>query len=131
MSMTDPIADLFTRMRNACMAKHRSVDVPASRLKEQVLKLLEREGFIDGFQAIEGAAHPTVSIKLRYFRHEPVIQRVIRVSKPGLRRYIKAKDIQPVRGGLGIAIVSTSQGLMTDREARKKSLGGEVIARVW
>lgn len=131
MSMTDPIADLFTRMRNACLAKHRSVDVPASRRKERILALLEREGFISGFQAVEGADKPTVRVILRYYRHESVIQRIQRVSTPGLRRYVKAKDIQSVRGGLGIAIISTSHGLMTDREARKKSLGGEIVARLW
>ncbi len=131
MSMTDPIADLFTRMRNACLAKHRTVDVPASRMKERILSLLEHEGFISGFQAVEGAAKPAVRIMLRYYRHESVIQHVQRVSTPGLRRYVKAKDIKPVRGGLGIAIISTSRGLMTDREARKKSLGGEVVARLW
>ena len=131
MSMTDPIADLFTRMRNACMAKHRTVDVPASRVKERVLALLEREGYITGFQPVEGAAHPTTRVVLRYFRHEPVIRHFERASTPGLRRYVKSRDIKPVRGGLGISIISTSQGLMTDREAKKQSLGGEVVARVW
>ena len=131
MSMTDPIADLFTRIRNACLAKHRTVDVPASRVKERILALLEREGFISGSQAVEGAAKPTTRIVLRYYRHEPVIRNIQRISTPGLRRYVKAKDIRPVRGGLGIAIISTSHGLMTDREAKKKSFGGEVVARLW
>jgi small subunit ribosomal protein S8 len=131
MSMTDPIADLFTRMRNACLAKHRTVDVPASRVKERVLTLLEREGYITGFQPVEGADHPMTRVILRYFRHEPVIRHIERVSTPGLRRYVKSRDIKPVRGGLGISVISTSQGLMTDREAKKRSLGGEVVARLW
>ncbi len=131
MAMTDPIADMFTRIRNACMAKHRTVDIPASRVKETILNVLAREGYIEGWQAVEGAAHPTVRVQLRYHRHEPVIEALRRVSTPGLRRYVQACSIRKVRGGLGVAIISTSQGIMTDREAKKRSLGGELIAEVW
>lgn len=131
MAMSDPIADMFTRIRNACLAKHRTVDIPASRVKETILSVLAKEGYIDGWQPVEGAEHPTVRVQLRYHRHKPVIEAVRRVSTPGLRRYVQARAIKKVRGGLGIAIISTSQGIMTDREAKKRSLGGEVIAEVW
>ncbi|MCX7847854.1 MAG: 30S ribosomal protein S8 [bacterium] len=131
MAMTDPIGDMLTRIRNACMAKHRTVDIPASRVKQTILDVLMREGYIEGWQPVEGAAHPTIRVQLRYYRHKPVIEEIRRVSTPGLRRYARVKDLKKVRGGLGVAIVSTSQGIMTDHEARKRGLGGEVIAEVW
>jgi len=131
MAMTDPIADMFTRIRNACLAKHRTVDIPASRMKATILEVLAKQGYIEGWQAVEGAAHPTVRVHLRYYRHKPVIEGLRRVSTPGLRRYVQSGAIKKVRGGLGVAIISTSQGIMTDREAKKRSLGGEVIAEVW
>jgi len=131
MSMSDPIADLLTRIRNACMAKQRTVDVPASRTKDRILAVLEREGYISGHQAVEGAEHPTTRVFLRYHRHQPVIQHIQRVSRPGLRRYIKAAAIGRVCGGMGVAIISTSKGVMADRDARRQGLGGEVMAIVW
>jgi small subunit ribosomal protein S8 len=131
MSMNDPIADLLTRMRNACLARHRTVDVPTSKMKDRILAVFQREGYISGYQAVEGAEHPTTRVYLRYHLHEPVIQHVQRMSTPGLRRYVKASAIGRIRGGMGIAIISTSQGVMTDREARRQSLGGEMLAVVW
>jgi small subunit ribosomal protein S8 len=131
MSVTDPIADLLTRIRNAYLVRHRAVDVPASRLKLEVLRVLQEEGYINGFQPVEGAARPTTRIFLRYHRQQPVVHEIRRVSTPGLRRYLKSDAIGKVRGGLGIAIISTSQGIMTDRLARRKRVGGEVIAEVW
>ncbi len=131
MSMSDPIADLLTRVRNAYLARHRTVDVPASRLKLEILRVLQEEGYIGDYQPVEGAAHPTMRVYLRYYRQQPVIHEVRRVSTPGLRRYLKADEIGRIRGGLGIAILTTSQGIMTDRIARKKRIGGEVVAEVW
>jgi len=131
MSVTDPIADLLTRIRNAYLVRHRMLDVPASRLKLEVLRVLQEEGYINGFQPVEGAPRPTTRIFLRYYRQQPVVHEIRRVSTPGLRRYLKSDAIAKVRGGLGIAIISTSQGIMTDRLARRKRVGGEVIAEVW
>jgi len=131
MSMSDPIADLLTRIRNACMAKHRTVDVPTSRMKSDILEVLKREGFINGFQAVEGAISPTTRVFIRYHRHEPVLQHLRRLSSPGLRRYVKSKDIRPVRGGLGVAVLSTPNGVLTDREARMKNVGGELLLELW
>jgi small subunit ribosomal protein S8 len=131
MSMSDPIADLLTRIRNACMAKHRTVDVPTSRLKNDILDVLKREGFINGYQSVEGALSPATRVFIRYHRHEPVLQHVRRISTPGLRRYVKSKDIRPVRGGLGVAVLSTPAGVLTDREARMKNVGGELLMELW
>jgi small subunit ribosomal protein S8 len=131
MSMTDPIADLLTRIRNACMAGHRTVDVPASLMKESVLKVLEKQGYINGFQAVEDVKHPTTRIYIKYYKYKPVIQHLKRISKPGLRTYVRASEIKRVRGGLGISVLSTPQGVMTGREARNKNVGGEVIAEIW
>lgn len=131
MSMTDPIADLLTRIRNACMAGHRTVDVPTSLMKERVLKVLEKQGYINGFQAVEDVKHPTTRVYIKYFKYKPVIQHMKRISKPGLRTYVRASEIKRVRGGLGIAVLSTPQGIMTGSEARKKNVGGEIIAEIW
>jgi len=130
MSMTDPIADLLTRIRNACLARHRSLDVPASRMKDQILKVLQEEGYIDSFRAVEGAQRLT-RITLRFYKHQPVIQNIRRVSTPGLRRYIKAQDIPRVVGGLGVAILSTPAGVISGDEAKRRNVGGELIATVW
>ncbi len=131
MSMTDPIADLLTRLRNACMARHRTVDVPTTTVKERILEVLKKQGYINGFQAVEGAEHATTRVYIRYYKHEPVIQHLQRVSRPGLRRYMRAADIPRVRGGLGIAIMSTPDGVLTGREARRRNVGGEILAEVW
>ena len=132
MSMTDPIADLLARIRNAQIAKHDRLDVPASRLKVEVVKLLKEEGFIKNFREIEGTPVGTLRIFLRYNAEGvPAISHLLKVSKPGRRVYRKADEIQPVRNGLGIGIVSTSQGLLTDAQARERRVGGELLCQVW
>ena len=132
MSMTDPIADLLSRIRNAQIAKHDRLDVPASKLKLEVVKLLREEGFIKNFREIEGVPVGSLRIFLRYSAEGvPAISHLQRVSKPGRRVYRKADEIQPVRNGLGIGIVSTSQGLLTDAQARERRVGGELLCQVW
>jgi len=131
MSMTDPIADLLTRIRNACMAKHRTVDVPSSKMKTGILNVLKKEGYIKGFLAVEDALHPTTRIYLNFYKQDPVLKHLKRISKPGWRRYIKADEIPRIRGGIGISIISTPDGIMTGREARNKNVGGEFIAEIW
>ena len=132
MSMTDPIADLLSRIRNAQTAKHDRLDVPASKLKVEVVKLLREEGFIKNFREIEGTPVGSLRIFLRYSAEGvPAISFLQRVSKPGRRVYRKADEIQPVRNGLGIGIVSTSQGLLTDAQARERRVGGELLCQVW
>jgi small subunit ribosomal protein S8 len=132
MSMTDPIADLLSRIRNAQIAKHDRLDVPASKLKLEVVKLLKEEGFIKNFREIEGVPVGSLRIFLRYSAEGvPAISYLQRVSKPGRRVYRKADEIQPVRNGLGIGIVSTSQGLLTDAQARERRVGGELLCQVW
>ncbi|HKB77909.1 MAG TPA: 30S ribosomal protein S8 [Myxococcales bacterium] len=130
--MTDPIADLLTRIRNAQIAKHDRLDVPVSRLKVEIAKLLKDEGFIKNFREIEAAPQGTLRIFLRYSTEGvPAISHLQRVSKPGRRVYRKAEEIQPVRNGLGIGIVSTSQGLLTDAQARERRVGGELLCQIW
>jgi small subunit ribosomal protein S8 len=132
MSMTDPIADLLARIRNAQIAKHDRLDVPASRLKAEVVKLLKEEGFIKNFREIAGTPVGTLRIFLRYSGEGvPAISHLRKVSKPGRRVYRKADEIQPVRNGLGIGIVSTSQGLLTDAQARERRVGGELLCQIW
>jgi small subunit ribosomal protein S8 len=130
---TDPIADMLARMRNAMARKYDSVDVPASKLKERILEIMKREGFVRGFSAERDAEdHPVIRIRLRYVGEDrPVINGLRRVSRPGRRVYVKRDAIRSVRGGLGIAVISTPQGLMTDRESRKRNVGGEVLCMVW
>jgi len=132
MSMTDPIADLLTRIRNAHLAKHDRLDVPASNVKLQILKLLKEEGFIKNFREVEGKPVNLIRIFLRYnAQGVPAISYVARVSKPGRRVYRRADEIAPVRNGLGLGIVSTSQGLLSDATARERRVGGELICEVW
>ena len=132
MSMTDPIADLLSRIRNAQIAKHDRLDVPTSKLKVEVVKLLKEEGFIKNFREIEGRPVGILRVFLRYSGEGvPAISHLQKVSKPGRRVYRKADEIQPVRNGLGIEIVSTSQGLLTDAQARERRVGGELLCRVW
>jgi len=134
MTMTDPIADMLTRIRNANTAMHDDVSMPSSNLKESLAKLLEKEGYIAGFTvaAAEGRPGKTLKIDMKYSPdRQRVISGVRRVSTPGLRVYTKSDRIPRVLGGLGVAIVSTSRGLMTDREARKRRMGGEVLCYVW
>ena len=129
---TDPIADLLTRIRNANRADHDSLEISASRLKVEVVKILQREGFIKGFDLIKQAPQDKIKISLKYgVKREKVITNLKRISKPGLRVYCGKDEIPRVLRGLGIAILSTSQGLMTDREARKRGIGGEILCHVW
>jgi small subunit ribosomal protein S8 len=134
MSMTDPIADLLARIRNAHLAKHDRLDIPASRMKENLCKILEDEGFIRSVKRLreEGALNDTLRIYLRYSNDgQPAINYVERLSKPGRRLYMGADDITEVRNGLGMAIVSTSQGLLSDKQARERRVGGELLCRLW
>lgn len=131
MSMTDPVADMLTRIRNGQRVGLETVEMPASRLKQAVAKVLEQEGYVDGF-SIQDAENQKreLSIKLRYHDGQPVIERLERVSRPGLRIYRGKDDLPKVMGGLGVAIVSTSKGVMSDREARSQGHGGEVLCIV-
>jgi small subunit ribosomal protein S8 len=130
--MTDPIADMLTRIRNGNNAKHDSVDVPASNTKKEVAKILLNEGFIKGFDVIEDAKQGIIRIDLKYGKNsEKVISGIKRISKPGLKVYVKNDEIPRVLGGLGIAVLSTSKGMMTDKQARSANVGGEVICYVW
>ncbi|HEV7668292.1 MAG TPA: 30S ribosomal protein S8 [Thermoanaerobaculia bacterium] len=134
MSMTDPIADLLARIRNAHLAKHDRLDIPASRMKENLCKILEDEGFIRSVKRLreEGALNDTLRIYLRYSNDgQPAINHVERLSKPGRRLYMGADEITEVRNGLGMAIVSTSQGLLSDKQARERRVGGELLCRLW
>lgn len=130
MSMTDPISDLLTRIRNGQGARKVSVSMPASKVKVAIAKVLEAEGYINGFSTDGDATKPTLTVDLKYYQDRPVIERIQRVSRPGLRVYVGAEDLPKVQGGLGIAIVSTSSGVMTDREARAGGRGGEVLCVV-
>jgi small subunit ribosomal protein S8 len=132
MNMTDPIADLLTRIRNAHLAKHDRLDVPLSKLKLEVCRLLKEEGFIRNFRQFDGEGTSQVRIFLRYAPDgTPAIRSVQRVSKPGRRVYRGADDVQPVRNGLGVGILSTSQGLLTDNQARERRVGGELMFEIW
>lgn len=132
MSMTDPISDLLARIRNAQLAKHDRLDVPASRLKLEVVKLLKDEGFIKNFREVEDTPVGKIRVFLRYSAEGiPAISHLEKISKPGRRVYRKAEELKPVRNGLGIGIVSTSQGLLTDVQARERRVGGELLCEVW
>jgi small subunit ribosomal protein S8 len=131
MSMTDPVADMLTRIRNACAAGHRRVDVPKSKLKEQLARILAENHFVADFKSLDDGGRGVLRLYLRYHDEQPVIRELRRVSSPGLRRYVKSREIPRVRNGLGIAIVSTPKGLMSDRQARAANLGGELLAVVW
>jgi small subunit ribosomal protein S8 len=132
MVMTDPIADLLTRIRNANMVRHEKLEVPASKLKKEVAEILKREGFVRDVEYIEDNKQGIIRIFLKYgSNNERVITGIKRISKPGLRVYAKADEVPKVLNGLGIAVVSTSQGVLTDKEARNKQVGGEVLAYVW
>jgi small subunit ribosomal protein S8 len=129
---TDPIADMLTRIRNANIAKHDGVEMPSSTLKVELAKLLKDEGYISGYEVKESGKFKILSIALKYdTKDKPVITNLKRISKPGLRDYKKSKNLPKVFDGLGIAIVSTSKGLLTDRKARKENVGGEVLCYVW
>ena len=130
MSMTDPVADMLTRIRNGQTARKVSVAMPASKQKLAIAKVLEQEGYIAGVSEEEVEGKPTMTVELKYFQDRPVIERIQRISRPGLRVYKRAADLPVVQGGLGVAIVSTSQGVMTNRQARADGHGGEVLCIV-
>ena len=132
MTMTDPIADMLTRIRNANVVKHETVDVPASNMKKELARILLEEGFIRGYDVIEDGKQGIIRIQLKYGQSgERVIQGIKRISKPGMRVYTNAYEIPKVLNGLGISIISTSKGILTDKQARKENVGGEVICYVW
>lgn len=132
MTMTDPIADMLTRIRNSSMVKHETVDIPASNQKKEISRILLEEGFIKGYDVIEDGKQGLIRMQLKYGQNkEKVITGIKKISKPGLRVYAKKDEIPRVLGGLGIAIISTSKGIVTDKVARKEGVGGEVIAYIW
>jgi small subunit ribosomal protein S8 len=131
MSMTDPVADMLTRIRNAGRAGHRRVDIPVSKFKTQIAQLLRDNHYIQDFKVLDDGLHGLLRIYLKYHKDGPVIQEIRRVSSPGLRRYVKAREIPRIKNGLGMAIVSTPRGIMSDREARRARMGGELVAVVW
>ena len=131
MVTTDPIADMLTRIRNANQQKHETVSIPYSNLKNDLANILKNEGFVTDFVVNEEGNHKNIVITLKYTGNERVITGLKRVSKPGLRQYAKVNEIPKVLNGLGIVVLSTSQGLMTDKEARAKNIGGEVLAYIW
>ncbi|MBU0622878.1 MAG: 30S ribosomal protein S8 [Gammaproteobacteria bacterium] len=130
MSMSDPISDMLTRIRNAQMAEKTMVAMPSSKIKSAIAKVLQDEGYVEGFKVVENNGKPLLEIGLKYYADRPVIEKIQRVSRPGLRVYKGSDDIPKVMNGLGIAIVSTSKGLMTDRKARANGIGGEVLCIV-
>ena len=132
MVMTDPIADFLTRIRNANMARHESLELPASKIKKDIAEILKREGFIKNVEYMEDDKQGVIRVFLKYGKNnERVITGLKRISKPGLRVYTKAGEVPKVLNGLGIAIVSTSEGVFTDKEARAKNVGGEILAYIW
>ncbi|MGV4347836.1 30S ribosomal protein S8 [Trueperella pyogenes] len=132
MSMTDPIADMLTRLRNANSAYHETVDMPYSKMKASIADILKREGYIDGYTVENAKVGKTLTLTLKYgANRERALAGLRRISKPGLRVYAKSTNIPQVLGGLGVAILSTSSGLLTDREAKDKGVGGEVLAYIW
>ena len=132
MSMTDPIADMLTRIRNACGSKHRRVDIPVSKMKVEIARILKEHSLISDFTTLESEeGRKLLRVRLKYAGGQPVIRELQRVSSPGLRKYVGATEIPRVRNGLGMAILSTSQGVMSDRQARQKRTGGELLALVW
>ena len=132
MVINDPIADMLTRIRNAQVARHDTVTMPASNTKKSIAKLMQNEGFIKSYEVIDDGLQGEIKITLKYLdKKQPVIVGLKRISKPGLRVYASCEDLPKVLGGLGVAIISTSKGVMTDRMARKENLGGEVLCYIW
>lgn len=130
--MTDPISDMLTRIRNAVAVGHDELTMPSSKMKEEVARILTEEGYIDRFDVAPSGPGNALTLQLRYIdRHKPVIQGLRRISKPGHRVYRGAGELPRVQGGLGVVVVSTSQGLLADREARRRRLGGEIVCEVW
>jgi len=131
MPVTDVIADFLTRIRNAGRARHNEVLVPFSKMKWAICQILKDQGYIEDFEKLDDNVQGTIRIKLKYYNRQPVIRDIKRVSKPGRRIYVGAKEIPRVRNGLGIAVVSTSRGIMTDKMARKLNIGGELLFTIW
>jgi len=131
MIVTDPIADMLTRIRNAIMASHDDVVIPSSQVKFSIAKILKEEGFINDYEVLKGKSQDTIKIRLKYVDKQPALLGLERVSKPGLRTYAGRREIPRVYGGLGIAILSTSKGIMTGREAWRQHLGGELLCYIW
>lgn len=131
MVMTDPVADCLTRIRNACRAGHKRVDIPASKIKVEIARILLENHFIANYKVLDDGRQGVLRIYLKYREDAPVLHGLERISRPGLRIYRNREELPRVRNGLGAAIVSTSKGLMTDREAREAGIGGEILARVW
>ena len=132
MNVTDPIADMLTRVRNASAARHREVTLPSSKVKREIARILAEEGFIDSFATVPGDVQEQLTLRLKYVEGKtPVVSGLKRISKPGLRVYARKTEIPRVLGGLGMAILSTSHGIMTGNDARKQNLGGEVLCYVW
>ena len=129
--MTDPIADMLTRIRNAGMARQRRVDMPVSKLKTEIARLLKDNAYIHDYKLLDDGKHGVLRLYLKYYQEQPIIRELKRVSKPGLRRYVAVDEIPRVRNGLGMAVLSTSRGVMTDREARAAKVGGELLAIVY
>lgn len=129
--MTDPIADMLTRIRNAGMARQRRVDMPVSKLKTEIARLLKDNAYIHDYKLLDDGKHGVLRLYLKYHQEQPIIRELKRVSKPGLRRYVAVDEIPRVRNGLGMAVLSTSRGVMTDREARAAKVGGELLAIVY
>ena len=129
--MTDPIADMLTRIRNAGMARQRRVDMPVSKLKTEIARLLKDNAYIHDYKLLDDGKHGVLRLYLKYYQEKPIIRELKRVSRPGLRRYVSVEEIPRVRNGLGMAVLSTSQGVMTDREARAAKVGGELLAIVY
>ena len=130
MAMTDPIADMLTQIRNALKARKQSVTFPASNVKQAILSVIEEEGYINGHEKAENDGKPMIRVDLKYYQGEPVIDSIIRISKPGRRIYYGAEDLPSVQNGLGVAIVSTSKGIMIERKARESGVGGELICTI-
>jgi small subunit ribosomal protein S8 len=131
MSMTDPVADMLTRVRNACAAGHKRVDIPVSKLKSELARLLRDNHYIADYKILDDGGRGVLRLYLKYHNDQSVIRSLERVSSPGLRRYVKSREIPRIKNGLGMAIVSTPKGLMSDRDARSANLGGELLAVVW
>ena len=131
MTMTDPVADYLTRLRNAIQAGHKKVEIPASNMKRELTKLLLAQNFITGYTEVQDGPQAVLRIQLKYHNGQPVITGLKRVSTPGLRTYVGSTAVPRVLGGLGIAVISTSRGLMSDRQARESKVGGEVVCEIW
>ena len=132
MTMTDPVADMLTRIRNANTAGHKTVEVPASKMKKSIASILKEEGYIEDFEYDDDGKQGVIKIKMKYAPNKTrVISQLRRISKPGLKVYVKAEDVPRVLGGLGIAIISTSKGVISDKDARRIGVGGEVVCYVW